>query len=124
MTQINQIYRCNICGNMVEMVHSGAGQLVCCGQPMELLEGKTKDEGLEKHSPVLERAGNVLKIKIGSIAHPMENSHFIEWIEVISGNKTFKKFLQPKDSPEAQFENIGQKVFVRSYCNIHGLWKK
>ncbi len=124
MTQINQIYRCDICGNIVEMVHQGAGQLVCCGKPMELLEEKTKDKGLEKHSPVLERIDNVLKIKIGSIIHPMEESHYIEWIEAVSGDKTCKKFLRPKNSPEARFEDIGQEVSVRSYCNIHGLWKK
>lgn len=124
MTQINQVYRCNICGNMVEMTHPGAGQLVCCGQPMELLEEKIKDEGLEKHLPVLEKAGDILKIKIGSVVHPMEESHYIEWIEVISGNKVCKKFLKPKDLPEAEFKNIGQEISVRSYCNIHGLWKK
>jgi len=123
MTQLNQIYKCNICGNIVEMVHTGVGQLVCCGQPMELLKEKTEDEGFEKHVPVVEMTEMGIKVKVGSIPHPMEEKHYIEWIEVIADGRNFKKFLKSGDAPEAEFCIKVENVIAREYCNIHGLWK-
>ena len=124
MTELNEVYKCNICGNIVEMVHSGAGELVCCGQPMELQkENIKKDEGNEKHVPVIEKTNNGIKVKIGSIPHPMEKEHYIEWIEVLADNKVYKKFLNPNDKPEAEFELEAKQIIARAYCNIHYLWK-
>ncbi len=123
MTESGQIYKCNICGNIVEVLHSGVGQLVCCGQPMELLTEKTEDVGLEKHVPVIEKAGNKAKVKVGSVPHPMEERHHIEWIEIIADGKTCRKFLKPGAKPEAEFEITVEKIKAREYCNIHGLWK-
>jgi superoxide reductase len=123
MTEINQIYKCDICGNIIELVHKGADALVCCGQPMNLQEEKTKDEGKEKHVPVGLKADDGVKIKVGSVEHPMEETHYIEWIEVIKkGNVVCKKFLKPGDKPEMDccFE---EGSIVRAYCNVHGLWK-
>ncbi len=127
MTQQKQIYRCNVCGNIVEIVHSGVGQLVCCGQPMELLEEKTiENEGKEKHVPVVEKTNRGFKVKIGSIPHPMEENHYIEWIEISVNGIAYRKFLKPGDKPEAEFciEAIkAEKFEAREYCNQHGLWR-
>ncbi len=123
MTELKQIYKCNICGNIVEVLHAGVGQLVCCGQPMELLRAKTEDVGLEKHAPVIEKVGNKVKVKVGSVPHPMEQKHYIEWIEIITDDGTCRKFLKPGDNPEAKFEITAEKIEAREYCNIHGLWK-
>jgi superoxide reductase len=123
MTQINQIYKCNICGNIVEVTHSGEGELVCCGQPMELQTAKTEDEGHEKHVPVIEKTDKGIKVKIGSIPHPMEESHYIEWIEIIADGKVFRKQLKPDDQPEAEFCIQADQIQAREYCNIHGLWQ-
>jgi len=123
MTQLNQIYRCNICGNIVEVLHTGKGQLVCCGQPMELLQEKTEEEGQEKHVPVIEKTETGIEIKVGSIPHPMEDSHYIEWIEIIADGRIYRKFLKPGDEPKAEFEIKAEKIEAREYCNIHGLWK-
>lgn len=123
MTKLKQIYKCNICGNIVEVIHTGVGQLVCCGQPMELLTEKTADVGLEKHVPVIEKIGNKVKVKVGSVPHPMEQKHYIEWIEIIADGKTCRKFLKPGDKPEAEFEIAARKLEAREYCSIHGLWK-
>jgi superoxide reductase len=123
MTKLKQVYKCNICGNIVEVLHSGIGQLVCCGQPMELLTEKSVDVGLEKHVPVIEKAGNKVKVKVGSVPHPMEQKHWIEWIEVIADGRVYRKFLNPGEKPEAEFEITAEKLEAREYCNIHGLWK-
>jgi len=123
LTKNNQVYRCNVCGNIVEVVHSGRGELVCCGQPMELLEAKKKDEGLEKHLPVVERTREGVKVKIGSEEHPMEEKHYIEWIEVTTDDNVLRKFLAPKDKPEAIFNIEAKDIKARAYCNIHGLWE-
>ena len=122
MTEINQIYKCEICGNIVEVLHAGAGELVCCGQPMNLMQEKKEDEGNEKHVPVIEKTDKGIKVKVGSVEHPMENNHYIEWIEVVSGNTRQKIFLKPEQKPEAEFEVDGE-LQARCYCNIHGLWK-
>jgi len=124
MTQIHQVYRCKICGNIVEVLHQGGGTLVCCGQEMELFIEKMQDEGNEKHLPIVEINGNKVVVKVGSIAHPMEDAHYIQWIEVINGKNSYKKFLSPGDEPMAEFElEYIEKLIVREYCNIHGLWQ-
>jgi superoxide reductase len=123
MTELNEIYKCNICGNIVEMTHTGEGQLVCCGQPMELIKEKTQDEGQEKHVPIIEKVDNKIKIKVGSTPHPMEENHYIEWIEIIADDKIYREFLKPGTEPEAEFEITTENITIRSYCNVHGLWK-
>ena len=123
MTERNQIYRCNVCGNIVEVLHAGIGELVCCGQPMELLKELTEDVGQEKHVPVIEKTESGVKVKVGTISHPMETNHFIEWIEIIADGKTYRKFLRPGDEPEAEFEVKAENIEAREYCNLHNLWK-
>ncbi len=123
MTKRLQIYKCSICGNIVEMVHEGEGQLVCCGQPMGLMEENTTDAVKEKHVPVIEKVDNGYTVKVGSVAHPMEEKHYIEWIELIAGEKAYRKFLKPGDDPEAFFCVDADEVTAREYCNLHGLWK-
>lgn len=123
MTEQNQIYKCNTCGNIVEVSHAGAGELVCCGQPMELLKEKTEDEGMEKHVPVIEKTEKGFKVKVGSIPHPMEEKHFIEWIEIIADDKVYRTFLKPDLNPETEFCIKADNIEAREYCNVHGLWK-
>ena len=123
MTERRQIYKCNVCGNIVEVLHSGVGQLVCCGKPMELLVEKTEEAGGEKHVPVVERTEAGIKVKVGSVPHPMTEDHYIEWIELTTGDETFIKFLKPGEAPEAEFEVKAGKLIAREYCNVHGLWK-
>jgi len=123
MTEQKQIYKCNVCENIVEVLHTGVGQLVCCGQPMELLKEKTEDIGQEKHVPVIETTDRGIKVKVGSVTHPMEEKHYIEWIEVIADGRSCRKFLNPRNKPEAEFEIKAEKIVAREYCNIHGLWK-
>ena len=123
MTALKQVYRCNVCGNIVEVLHAGKGQLVCCGQPMELLQGKTEDVGLERHVPVIEATDKGIKVKVGDVPHPMEEKHYIEWVEVITDGGIYRKFLKPGDKPEAEFEVRPQTVVAREYCNVHSLWK-
>lgn len=124
MTKKLQIYKCEVCGNIVEMIHEGAGELVCCGQPMKLYEENTVDAAKEKHVPVVEKTEKGITVNVGSVAHPMEDKHYIEWIEVIQPDGNVKrKFLKPGESPEASFCCIEGDVTVREYCNLHGLWK-
>lgn len=123
MIEQKQVYKCSICGNIVEVLHAGRGQLVCCGEPMELLAEKTADVGLEKHVPVVERLDDRTKVKVGSVPHSMGERHFIEWIEIIADGKVYRKFLKPGDTPEAEFEITAEKITAREYCSIHGLWK-
>ena len=121
-----EIQKCNICGNIIEVLHVGGGPLVCCGEPMELLVEKgIESEGKEKHMPITERTENGIKVKIGSIPHPMEEKHYIEWIEIWpeGEEKSCRKYLKPGDAPEAEFRTQAEKVTARAYCNIHGLWK-
>jgi len=122
MTKKLEVYKCEICGNIVEMLHEGVGQLVCCEQPMKLLEEKTEDQGQEKHVPVIEKTENGIKVKVGSIPHPMEDKHYIEWFEVIDEEKVFRKFLKSGEEPVAEFETQSENVRVREFCNVHGLW--
>ena len=123
MTKQLQIYKCEICGNMVEVIHEGQGELVCCGQPMKLFTENTIDAAKEKHIPVIEKVADGIKVKVGSVAHPMEEKHYIEWIELISDGKACRRFLKPGGLPEATFNTGTDQVSVREYCNIHGLWK-
>ena len=123
MTEKLQIYKCAVCENIAEMVHAGAGQMVCCGQPMTLFKENTTDAAKEKHVPVVEKTAEGLKVKVGSVPHPMDQNHYIEWIEVIADGKAYRQFLNPGESPEASFAIKAEKAVAREYCNLHGLWK-
>ena len=123
MTALKQVYRCNICGNIVELLHAGQGELVCCGESMELMVEKTEDVGREKHVPVMESTASGIKVKIGDVPHPMEENHYIEWVEVMTDGGIYRKFLQPGNKPEADFEIKPQDGVLREYCSVHGLWK-
>ncbi len=123
MAEKLQVYKCEICGNIVEVLHGGAGELVCCGQPMNLMTENTVDAAKEKHVPVVEKTQNGFIVKVGSVAHPMEEKHYIEWIELIADGVAYRKFLSPGQAPEASFCIDADQVTAREYCNIHGLWK-
>jgi superoxide reductase len=123
MVELKEIYKCTICGNIVEVVHAGAGELICCGQPMELLTEKLQETGNEKHVPVIEKTPVGIKVKVGSIPHPMEEKHYIEWIELHADDAVYRKFLKPTEKPEVEFCVTAKKLSARDYCNIHGLWK-
>jgi superoxide reductase len=123
MAERYQVYKCDLCGNIVEVYNGGAGELVCCGQPMKLLEENTVDAAKEKHVPVTETVEGGIKVKVGSVPHPMEEKHYIQWIEVIADGKSCIAFLKPGDAPEAVFNVQGDNITVREYCNLHGLWK-
>jgi superoxide reductase len=126
MTKLKQIYKCNVCGNIVEVLHTGQGELVCCGQKMELKDEKTQEGGLEeKHLPIVEKTEEGYKIKVGSKQHPMEENHYIEWIELwVDGDFYERKFLKPGDLPEADFclNSQPEKLQAGEFCNVHGLW--
>ncbi|MBC2695266.1 MAG: desulfoferrodoxin [Desulfobacteraceae bacterium] len=123
MTKKLQIYKCEVCGNIVEVLHEGAGELVCCGQPMVLRKENTVNAAKEKHVPVVEKTAGGIKVKVGSVAHPMEEKHYIEWIEIIADGKAYRQFLKPGDASEATFDIEAGDVTARGYCNLHGLWK-
>ena len=118
-----EIYKCELCGNIVEVLHGGKGQLVCCGQPMKLLEEKTADSAAEKHVPVVEKIEGGCKVAVGSVPHPMIEKHHIEWIELLADGKAYRQFLNPGDAPEAIFSVEASDVTAREHCNVHGLWK-
>lgn len=118
-----KIYRCNVCGNIVELLHEGAGTLVCCGQNMELLKANTVDAAQEKHVPIIEKTANGIKVKVGSVPHPMDEAHFIEWIAIMFDGKVDRKFLKPGDEPEAEFNVQADEIVAMEYCNLHGLWQ-
>lgn len=123
MIQSKQVYKCSICGNIVEVLHAGGGALVCCGKPMELLNEKTSDAGLEKHVPVIEKSGSDVLVKVGSVNHPMEENHHIQWVELVTPNFLYRKYLKSGENPEALFTPAEEPLYARAYCNIHGLWK-
>lgn len=123
MTEKLQVYKCEVCGNIIEVLHPGAGQLVCCGQPMKLLAENTTDASKEKHVPVVEKSPSGYLVKVGAVPHPMEEKHYIEWVELIADERVYRRFLQPGDKPEAFFSVEAKECFAREYCNIHGLWK-
>ncbi|MFO7674995.1 MAG: desulfoferrodoxin [bacterium] len=118
-----EVYKCEVCGNIVEVLHGGAGQLVCCGKPMKLLVENTTDAAREKHVPVIERIADGFLVKVGSVAHPMLEEHHIEWIELLVDDRVCRVYLKPGDKPEARFPLQGEQVSAREYCNLHGLWK-
>jgi len=123
MTALLQIYKCSSCGNIVEVVHAGEGDLVCCGEPMKLMKENTVDAAKEKHVPVIEKVAGGYKVKVGSIPHPMEEKHYIEWIELTADGKVYRQFLKPGQVAEAIFLTEAKTVSAREYCNLHGLWK-
>jgi superoxide reductase len=123
MTERLQVYKCQVCGNIVEVLHEGVGELVCCGQPMKLLVANTVDAAKEKHVPVIEKTATGVTVRVGSVAHPMEEKHYIEWIEIIADGKAYRQFLKPGDAPEAVFDIKATTIEAREHCNLHGLWK-
>jgi superoxide reductase len=118
-----QVYKCEICGNIVEVLHAGKGVLVCCNQPMKLMAENTVDASLEKHVPVIEKKGDAVTVKVGSVPHPMEEKHYIEWVELIIDGKIQRQYLAPGESPEASFAVKEGAMVAREYCNLHGMWK-
>jgi superoxide reductase len=124
MAEQLEIYKCELCGNIVEVLHAGGGELVCCGQPMKLMTENTVDAAKEKHVPVIEKTADGYLVKVGAVPHPMEAKHWIEWIELVADGKAYRQFLNPGDTPEATFCVKAEKVYAREYCNLHGLWKK
>lgn len=119
----NQIYKCELCGAMVEVIDLGADDLTCCNEPMVLVEAGAVDASQEKHVPVVEKVAGGVKVAVGSVAHPMEEKHYIEFIELIAGDDVCRKFLNPGDVPEASFTTDATSFTVRAHCNLHGLWE-
>lgn len=122
MTGLNEIYKCQLCGNIVEVIHGGGAALVCCGQDMTLMTENTVDAAKEKHVPVIEVGNGTVTVKVGSVTHPMEEKHYIEWIELIADGKVYRQNLAPGAAPEAVFSVTAASVTAREYCNLHGLW--
>ena len=123
MAERLEIYKCEVCGNIVEVLHGGQGELVCCGQPMKRFVENTVDAAKEKHVPVIEKVDGGVKVKVGDVAHPMEEKHYIEWVEIIADGKAYRQFLNPGEAPEATFNVETGQITAREYCNLHGLWK-
>jgi superoxide reductase len=123
MAERLEIYKCEVCGNIVEVLFGGKGELVCCGKPMKLFKENTVDAAKEKHVPVVEKTADGFKVKVGSVAHPMEEKHYIQWIELVADGKAYRQFLNPGQAPEAVFKIDAKSVTGREYCNLHGLWK-
>lgn len=127
MTDNKQIFKCELCGNIVEVLHNGQGELVCCGKPMALQAPKSEEEGFtEKHLPVIEASEGGSKVKIGAVTHPMEADHYIEWVEMeVNDDRTCRQHLTAGEAPEVDFKAAPEEITsVRAYCNKHGLWKK
>ena len=123
MTTMRQVYKCEVCGNIVEVLHIGTSDLVCCGQPMALQAENTVDAAKEKHVPVIEKIKGGVLVKVGSVEHPMIKTHYIEWIEIQTDKKVYRKFLNPGDKPQAEFLLDEEVLYAREYCNIHRLWR-
>lgn len=117
------IYRCDTCGNIVETLNAGSGTMTCCGNDMTLMKEKAEDQGSEKHVPVIEKTPKGYKVRVGSIEHPMEEKHYIMWIELIADGRSYREFLKPGMKPEAEFCMSASAVSAREYCNLHGLWR-
>jgi len=122
-TEKLQVYKCALCGNIVEVLHTGVGELVCCNEPMELLSENSVDAAKEKHVPVIEKTDHGIKVTVGSVPHPMEEKHYIEWIELVADGKSYTAFLKPGDAPEAVFCIEADQITAREYCNVHGHWR-
>jgi superoxide reductase len=123
MAERNEVYKCEACGNIVEVLHGGGGELACCGEPMELMVENTVDAAKEKHVPVIEKVSGGVTVSVGSVAHPMEEKHYIEFIEIIADGKVYRQHLEPGAAPEATFAVEAGEITAREYCNLHGLWK-
>jgi superoxide reductase len=123
MAERLQVFKCEVCGHIVEVLHEGQGELVCCNQPMKLLVEGSVDAAEEKHVPVVEKTPSGIKVTVGSVPHPMEEKHYIEWIEIIADGEAYRQFLKPGDAPEALFNIDAGHIMAREYCNLHGLWK-
>lgn len=123
MVERLEIYKCEVCTNMVEVIRGGKGALVCCGKPMVLMTENTVDAAREKHVPVVEKIDGGFKVSVGSVAHPMEEKHFIEWVQIIAGDAAYRKFLKPGEAPVAEFKTDADSVVAREFCNLHGVWK-
>jgi superoxide reductase len=123
MAERLEVYKCDACGNIVEVLHGGGGTLVCCGEDMVLITENTVDAAKEKHVPIIEKTAEGFKVKVGEVAHPMEEKHYIEWIQVIADGEVYRQFLKPGEAPEAIFPVKAEKITAREYCNLHGLWK-
>jgi superoxide reductase len=123
MAERYEVYKCDLCGNIVQVLVGSDGELVCCGQPMNRLAENTVDAAKEKHVPVIEKIDGGYKVKVGSVPHPMEEKHYIQWIELIADGKSYFQFLEPGQTPEADFMIDAASVSAREYCNLHGLWK-
>ena len=118
-----EVYKCNLCGNIVEVKHAGGGTLVCCGESMNLLNPLNAEGAGEKHVPVIEKTTDGYKVTVGEVAHPMTEDHYIEWIEILAGNEVYTCYLTPDDKPVAVFNIKGDEVSARAYCNKHGHWQ-
>jgi superoxide reductase len=123
MAERLEVYKCEICGNIVEVLHGGTGKLVCCGQDMVLQAENTVDAAVEKHVPVVEVLEDGVLVKVGEVAHPMQDDHYIEWVQIIIGDRCSRIFLKPGMSPEGKFTPPKEGITAREYCNLHGLWK-
>ncbi|MCX7023576.1 MAG: desulfoferrodoxin [Spirochaetes bacterium] len=123
MAERFQVYKCEKCGNIVEVLHAGTCAPSCCGQEMKLLGENTTDAAKEKHVPVVEKTSDGYRVTVGAVAHPMEEKHYIEFIELIAGGEIHRAFLKPGDRPEAFFRVKAASAYAREYCNLHGLWK-
>ncbi|HEY3308462.1 MAG TPA: desulfoferrodoxin [Desulfuromonadaceae bacterium] len=122
MPNLLEVYKCELCGNIVEVIHGGGASLVCCGQDMTLMTENTVDAAKEKHVPVIEAVEGGVKVQVGSIQHPMEEKHYIEWIEIVADGKAYRQFLKPGQAPEAFFAVSATNITAREYCNLHGHW--
>lgn len=118
-----EVYKCELCGNIVEVTHGGDGALTCCGEEMKLQSENTVDAAKEKHVPVIQKTATGFKVIVGDVPHPMIETHYIEWIELIADGAVYRQHLKPGQAPEAEFRVQAQKVTVREYCNLHGQWK-
>ncbi len=118
-----EVYKCLKCGNIVELLYGGGGSPSCCGEPMKLMQEGATDGALEKHVPVVTKTADGFKVTVGSVPHPMAAEHWIQWIEIIADGRSYHKFCNPGDAPEAEFRIKADTVIAREYCNLHGLWK-
>lgn len=123
MAQKMAVYKCDVCGNIAEVVTAGGADMMCCGQPMTMQTENTTDAAVEKHVPVITKKDGGWEVTVGSVDHPMTADHFIEWIELIAGDAVYRQFLNPGDKPVAFFPMDADSVSARAYCNLHGLWK-
>lgn len=123
MTKTNEIYKCKVCGNIVEVAGAAGGTLSCCGQPMQLMKENDTDGAKEKHVPVVTKIDGGYRVEVGEVEHPMLDNHYIQWIELVTPDKIYRQYLKPAEKPVAEFKTDATDVYAREYCNLHGLWK-